>query len=323
MSEEPHPSVDGTLAAWTVDACPTGESSRIAEHVASCDACSAEADRLRTEAALLAAVAEEAPPPALRATVLAAAFRRRRPGVPAGLSERLTDAYTRQVAALNGLLATLAPATWETPLLRYASVGALIVHLAENDSAFAADLGLTLVPAGDRLVAGWHEQAQAVLRDVSADTRLLDRQVRLAGTRPAHGSARTALLQRTFETWTHGDDIRVLVGLPTEPPPAEHQRLIAEMGVGLLPGALRAAGRHHPHRTSRLVLTGPAPGEWTIPLAPGHEPGWPDVTIIADMEEFCRLLANRRTPQTFPHRAEGDRTLIPDLLAAAATLGCD
>ncbi|RAY17131.1 hypothetical protein DPM19_02945 [Actinomadura craniellae] len=321
MSEE-HPAMDGTLAAWMIDACPPDEASRVADHVASCPGCSAEADRLRGGAALLAATLEPPPPP-LRAAVLSAAFRRRPPGTPAHQDGDLTAAYAGQVARMNGLLATLGAATWRAPLPGYDSVEALIVHLTRNDSMFATDLGLAPVAAGARPRDSWHEQARAVLRDVSTGTRSLDAQVRLAGTSPAYGPARAALVQRTFETWIHADDIRMVVGRPAEPPPAAHQRLIAELGIGLLPKALRAAGRHHPRRTARLVLTGPAGGEWTVPLAPGDEPGRPDVTITAAMEEFCRLLANRRVPAAFPHRAVGDRALAADLLAVAATLGCD
>ncbi|MEW2359364.1 hypothetical protein AB0881_36780, partial [Spirillospora sp. NPDC029432] len=168
-------------------------------------------------------------------------------------------------------------------------------------------------------------QADALVRGVAADAGLLERETSLAGAVPVPAAARTALVQRAFETWTHADDIRAVVGRPPEPPPGGHLRLIVEMAVPLLPRALRAIGRARPGRTARLRLTGAVSGEWAVPLAPGAaaDAGRPDVTVVADAEEFCRLLANRRRPEAFPHVADGDPALAGDLLHAAATLGCD
>jgi uncharacterized protein (TIGR03083 family) len=336
MSEKGHPDVDRALAAWALDACPPDEAARIAEHVASCTGCAAEAGRMRRTAALLAAVTETAPPPELRDSVLAAARRRRRPSVAVGLSPGLTGAYARQVALMDDLLAALTSADWRAPVAgRYDSVRQLLRHLAGNDAAFAGDLGLRRsgtsrtaadlrTEPGTDLRGAWHAQAEAVVRGVSADTRLLEREAALAGKRPARAPARTGLVQRTFETWVHADDIRAATGRPTEPPPGEHLRLIVEMAVPMLPRALRETGRAHPGRTARLVLTGPGEGAWLIPLAPGPTAvGTPDVTVTAGAEEFCRLLANRLRPATFPHLADGDAALASDLLRTAATLGCD
>ncbi|MFB4317110.1 maleylpyruvate isomerase family mycothiol-dependent enzyme [Actinomadura sp. 21ATH] len=327
MSEGGHPDMDTALAAWAVGACPADEAARIGEHVASCAACARAADRLNATAGTLAEAVREAPPPALRAAVLAAA-RRRRPGLPA----RLTEAYARQVAGMDALLSSLTPAEWRAPVPalgpvpKYGSVREVVGHLARNDAAFAGDLGLARgerAAAGAR--AGWHAQADALVRGVTADAGLLDRETSLAGAAPVPATGRTALVQRAFETWTHADDIRAVVGRPPEPPPGEHLRLIVEMAVPLLPRALRAAGRARPGRTARLRLTGAVSGEWTVPLAPGAAPaaGRPGVTVTADAEEFCRLLANRRRPEAFPHVADGDPALAADLLRAAATLGCD
>ena len=132
-----------------------------------------------------------------------------------------------------------------------------------------------------------------------------------------------ALVQRGFETWIHADDIRTAMGRSTEPPPPDQLKLIAGLGASLLPRALRAAGRSHPGHTARLILTGTASGEWSIPLDPETTPGPPAITVRADTEGFCRLLANRHDPRTFPHQAEGDPALVADLLYVTATLGCD
>ncbi|GLZ03228.1 hypothetical protein Acsp03_06950 [Actinomadura sp. NBRC 104412] len=330
MSEEGHPDVDRALAAWALHACPPDEAARIDEHLASCPGCAAEADRMRRTSALLAAVTETAPPPSLRADVLSAARRRRRPGVAMGLSPGLADAYARQVARMDELLASLTTDDWRAPVAKYDSVRQLVDHLNRNDAAFAGDLGL-VARAHDPGPRGvWHAQAEAVLRGVSADTTLLERPAALAGPGPrvVRAPARTGLVQRTFETWTHADDIRAAMGRPTEPPPGEHLRLIVEMAVPMLPQALRGIGRARPGRTARLRLTGPGEGEWLVPMAPGPVgagpgPARPDVTVTADAEEFCRLVANRRRPETFAHVTDGDPALAADLLHAAATLGCD
>jgi uncharacterized protein (TIGR03083 family) len=339
MSGKGHPDVDGALAAWAIDSCPAGEADRIAAHVASCESCARAAGRLRATAGTLAAVTRADPPPALRARVLAAALERRRPGVPAaphtdplaglhaGLHTEphteLAGAYSRQVTRMDALLASLTPAQWRAPVPKYASVRHVVGHLAANDAAFAGDLGLALRRSAPDPRGAWHAQAEALVRGVTADAGLLEREASLAGARPVRAPARTGLVQRAFETWTHADDIRAAVGRPAEPPPGGHLRLIVEMAVPLLPRALRASGRHRPGRTARLRLTGAVTGEWPVPLAPGTPPGRPDVTVAADAQEFCRLLAGRRRPESFPHVTEGDPALAYGLLLAAATLGCD
>ncbi|MFP3967798.1 maleylpyruvate isomerase family mycothiol-dependent enzyme, partial [Actinomadura fulvescens] len=234
----------------------------------------------------------------------------------------LAGAYAAQVALMDELLMSLSPGLWRTPLQRYGSVRELIAHLTGNDARFAADLGLPQ-PARHGHHDAWHAQARAVVEGVSGDVALLDREASLAGARPVRAPARSALVQRTFETWTHADDIRAVAGRPRVPPPAGHLRLIVELGIGLLPRALRVLRREHPGATARLVLTGPGAGEWTVPLALGGEPGPPDVTITAGAEDFCRLLAGRRAPGSFPHRAQGDPAVVADVLHAASTLGCD
>ncbi|WP_192810268.1 maleylpyruvate isomerase family mycothiol-dependent enzyme [Actinomadura rudentiformis] len=322
MSGIGHPDVDGSLAAWALDACPADEASLISAHVADCARCTAEATRLHGATTLLAVAAEEPPPAALRPRILAAARRLRAPGAAVGTVAGLAEAYAAQVALMDELLMSLSPEVWRTPLQRYRSVRELIAHLTGNDARFAADLGLPR-PVRHGHHDAWHAQARAVVQGVSGDVALLEREASLAGARPVRASARSALVQRTFETWTHADDIRAVAGRPSVPPPAEHLRLIVELGTGLLPRALRVLGREHPGSTARLVLTGPGSGEWAVPLAPGGEPGPPDVTITADAEDFCRLLAGRRRPGDFPHRAEGDPAVVADVLHAASTLGCD
>lgn len=326
MDERLHREVKEALAAWVVDACPAEETSRIAAHAESCPACATEVDRLRAVTDQLAVAAQTPPPPDLRDAVLSAALRVRTPNVvPANAP--LADAYADQIDRLDRLLASLTPAQWNAPVARHGSVRQMVAHLAGNDAMLAADVGLPTITgaqtAAAQLHRQWRMQAQALARYTSSREALLRREVRLAGTRPARGPAHAALVQRGFETWIHADDIRTVTGSPAEPPRPHQLKLIADLGASLLPRALRAAGRSHRDHTARLVLTGAASGEWSIPLDPDTAPGPPAVTVRADMEDFCRLLANRHDPRTFPHQAEGDRALAADLLYVTATLGCD
>ncbi|NUO98110.1 MAG: hypothetical protein HOW59_09290, partial [Nonomuraea sp.] len=171
----------------------------------------------------------------------------------------------------------------------------------------------------DRAHRRWREQAGSLLERVSAAGEvLLGVEVALAGARPARAPLRQAMVQRTFETWTHADDIRAATGRTPEPPRGEHVRLIAEFGLALLPRALKGPRRDV---SATVVLTGPGGGTWTVPLSPAS--GRVAALVSAEAVDFCRLMAGRRPPATFPYAAEGDPALARDLVHAAATLGCD
>ncbi|WP_043632071.1 maleylpyruvate isomerase family mycothiol-dependent enzyme [Nonomuraea candida] len=165
----------------------------------------------------------------------------------------------------------------------------------------------------------WREQAGSLLERASAGGEvLLGVEVALAGARPARAPLRQAMIQRTFETWTHADDIRAATGRCRAAPPPEHVHMIAEFGLALLPRALKGPRRAV---SATVVLTGPGGGAWTIPLSPASD--HVAVLVSADAVGFCRLLAGRWPAGCFPYAAEGDPALARDLIAAAATLGCD
>lgn len=313
-----------TLAAWVAGACEASEADAVAEHVATCPECTAETARLRAVGDLLT-VAPGRRPAELKDDVLAAARQARRPGNP--VETPLAAAYDAQIEALDDLLDVLEPATWQAPDSRHGTLEGMLVHLAGNDARLADDLGLPVLAAASadtrELHRRWRVQARALARYTTTAPARLDREVALAGRTPGRGPARDALVQRGFETWIHADDVRLALGLPTAPPPPAQLRRIAELGIGLLPRAMRTLGRHHPGRTARLTLEGDAGGEWVLPLDPGEAPGDPDVAVTAGLEDFTRLLANRRSHDTFPHRAEGDPAIVADMLHVASTLGCD
>ncbi|KAA9159605.1 hypothetical protein FPZ12_019745 [Amycolatopsis acidicola] len=314
--------VAGELGAWAVDAVPAAEAASIAAHLRECPVCAAEAGRLKGVASLLGVVESVPPTPSLGDAVLAAALTARPPvAVPLLAPAR---AYAVQAAEMDSLLDTLTGAQWSRPAAKYGSVRTLVEHLAENDAPVATALGAPTVPAPGR--AGWRAGATTLLRALaSADQTVLERPARLAGPVPATAPMRDALVQRAFETWTHADDIRVALHLPVRVPPPEQIRSVVGLGVRLLPTVLYAAGTHRPGRAARLALSGPGNGEWLV--TPALEPlGGTAVvaaTIRAEAVDVCRLMAGRIDPARLPRSVDGDRGLAEDLLAAAATLGCD
>ena len=342
-----HAAVTGLLAAWALDACSVQESAMVEDHLAGCPSCAADADRLGRVAAGLATMAAVPPPARLRDAVLAAAVASR----PAA-GEEASTGYATWVERLDTLLASLTPAQWRERVVHDWTVQDLLAHLTATDELLVAQLGpgVTETPeepaeldgtlsAGrsaaaigehrgrppERTRAAWRAQADRLLRDARSTTPgTLDRQVRLTDPRLPRQPLRTALVQRLFETWIHTDDVGTLLGRPPAPPSERQVALIVGFGVRLLPAALRLVGAARPPHSARLVLTGPAGGDWTISPAVQRAPArLPDATVTMDAVEFCYLLGNRRDPASVPHRVEGDPAVAATLLRATATLGCD
>ncbi|GLI01859.1 maleylpyruvate isomerase N-terminal domain-containing protein [Phytohabitans aurantiacus] len=279
MTNDPHP--EDLLGAYAVDACAATEVATVAEHTADCPQCAAEGTRLAEAAHWLGVLTARRPPAALRTRVLEAA----RAARPAREPEvgRLLDPYARQVAAFDRLLAGLEPGQWRLATAKYDNVGELVTHLTASDGLVADDLGVPARSTSEPQVRRrWRAQADALLREVaSGGPRLLERQVRLVGKAPMRRPLREALVQRTFETWIHADDLRTSLRLPTEPPRPDQLAGIAGFALALLPGAIDAAGRGRAGQV-RLVLTGPGGTEHLVelsalgPAAPGLPTHLPD-----------------------------------------------
>jgi uncharacterized protein (TIGR03083 family) len=306
--------------AWALAATPDA-AGRVLTTLNGCASCAAEATRLRGVVDWLGTAQPIRPPARLREAVLGAARASRR---RTQLGSLQAFAYATQVEALDALLTGLSPIEWRVPVPRHGDVRGVITHLAANDEMVATDLGLPLPDdGGDRHVRQvWRDRASMVLEQVpvgAADP--LSRPVRLAGKYHAVRPLRDGLVQRAFETWIHADDVRAVMDLPPRPPPADHVRLIVELGVRLLPTALAAAAPGADTWAVRLVLHGPGGGAWDLP--PEHGPGRPyDVTITTDAVEFCRMLGNRRPPDECAGTVEGDPARVRTVLRAVASLGC-
>jgi hypothetical protein len=75
----------------------------------------------------------------------------------------------------------------------------------------------------------------------------------------------------------------------------------------------------------RLVIEGPAAGQWLIPLdgrlpGPDQPPCEPVAELVMDGVEFCQLAAAHRDPEQLPVGEYGDRAAIREVLAAVPLL---
>ncbi len=103
---------------------------------------------------------------------------------------------------------------------------------------------------------------------------------------------------RMMETWAHGLDVRLALGLPTEP--SARLRHVAFLSYRALPYAATVAGEEL-LAPVRVELTSPD-GLEVWELGP---PGVPD-RITGPAEDFCRVFVQRLRPADSRLVAEGD-----------------
>jgi hypothetical protein len=118
------------------------------------------------------------------------------------------------------------------------------------------------------------------------------------------------LVARTFELWTHEEDIRRATGRPLQAPDAASLRLMTELAISLVPAVMARADRPGDVQRARIVLTGTGGGTWQTALdaradGAGRE-GPVDVRIVVDAVAFCRLVANRADPDALAAIVTGD-----------------
>ena len=286
--------------------------------------------------------AERPLPAGVRARVLDAAREARTPGVAVPAPERISasEALRRAADALDALLRSLDPDSWHVPVLRDLDVQGLVGHLigVERDALLA----LAGDPAAGEAEHVASTQTDAVRQAGRPPERTRDEwrelvDVTLVAAEGLHGSGAVVALHgmhlpveallvvRAFELWTHENDIRTAVGLPSSAPDASTLALMTRLAVQLLPhGALRAASLPGPVDL-HLVLLGSGGGTWDVPLKPAGatEVGAEDVVVVVDAIDFCRLVANRVDPATLDVHLQGDRGATDGVLAAAAALALD
>ncbi len=224
---------------------------------------------------------------------------------------------------------------WHTPALRGLDVQGLIGHLigVENDveralrgdsgAASADHVASTQATAeaqhGRSGVTTLQEWAAATGRthDLLADGDP-DRAIAVHGLRLTAGSL---CVVRTFELWTHENDIRRALGMPPTDPDASTLTLMTDFATAILPRAAAMKQLANP-AALRLVLTGPGGGTWQLRLGDGESPAT-EVGVITGAAAFCRLVANRESPAGLDAYITGDPVAVRTLLQAATTLALD
>jgi uncharacterized protein (TIGR03083 family) len=282
--------------------------------------------------------ARQSLPPDSRDRVLAAARAARAAGraLPDLPPLSPPDAFGLAVDAFYRLITALPTGAWRTPVLRDLDVQGLVGHLTgvEDDvqRALAGDPDVACADhvastqaaaerqagrAADDTRREWHAAAERTL--ARARTIDLDAVVAVHGMRLP---LRALLVVRSFELWTHEDDIRRVCGLPESVPDAAVLRLMTGLVANLLPRGVARVTDEPPSVDVHLVLTGAGGGTWDVPVGERIAAA-PEVAIVADAVRFCRLVAARLAVDELGAHVTGGPQLATTVLAGAAALALD
>ncbi len=284
------------------------------------------------------------PPADLAHRLEQAALRQRVARRPVDPPEPLTpfEVFAESVASMDGVLSSLGDDEWARSSIRDLTVQGLVGHLIGVERALAAAIVSPAADAGDGLTLGhvegttaaadaqrgrrpaetlddWREAVTATLdliRPMAAEPDGLSSVVML---HELSLTLEVLLVVRAFELWTHEEDVRRATGRPLAPPSAASVYAMTSLAVSFLPLVLEpdSLGR----RVS-LVFTGEGGGTWHLGTAEGVDQS-PDVRIVADVVDFCRVVADRIDPADFGYHVDGDPDLARRVLEAASTLALD
>lgn len=278
-------------------------------------------------------------PPGLRERVVAAALAVRPAGraLPEPPPITAVTAFGRAADALDDLLEALTDDQWDTVALRGLDAYGVVAHLTGvEDHVLAAldgDPAVADVPhvaatrpraarTPDGTRRAWRTAVDTTLTRLAA-TADLDRVVAVHRIRLP---LRSLLVARAFELWTHGDDIRAAVGLPLSAPDPSTLTLMTGLAAQLLPVGVARVGNGQGPVDLHLVLTVDGGGTWDVALGDRDAAtprDVPEVTIVADAVDFCRLVANRLRPADLSAHLGGSVVHVPDVLAGATKLALD
>jgi uncharacterized protein (TIGR03083 family) len=327
--------LDELLGAYALDAVDADEAVAVEEYLARAPHAAHEVARLRNAAAWIGATEALTPPPELHDTVLAEARARR----PTTLGRSAPDdaflaVYQSVTSRFDAVLDEVTDELLDVRTFNGLAVRELVIHLASMESTVAQVIGRPTVPDVtdldiERRTAIFIEQFRnRPLQDVREVWRASVDAIRqwFVGEPPETSvhvfgitvSRDSLLVTRAFETWTHTDDLRRVLGRDLEPPPPSTLRPMADLSVTSMPAALEVAGRAHPGKTGRVVLTGEGGGDWLIPLGFSEVGETPDVVLTADVVDWCRCVSERLAPEALARRVEGDPVLADDLAAASS-----
>ena len=322
--------IEELLGAYALDALDPDEIVEVEAALALDPELAREADRLVRAAAWLGATEALEAPATLRADVLARA-RAQRPRL-----DPAVQTYVGSTARLVETFRALTPDEYHEPTPNGLDARGLVVHLAAQESFLAQAVGRAVVPDVDdddidaRTAAFLDRYRDVALDDVvdvwrssvdevaawAADPTTRDASVPWIGLDMPRDNF---LVARAFENWIHRDDLRVVQGHDREPPPPAELHEMANLSMRTLPFALLVTDRAHPAKVARIVLTGSGGGEWTCSMGGARPPAdaVPDVTLTADIVDWCLVAGERLAPAELPRRVDGDPALADDLVAAA------
>jgi uncharacterized protein (TIGR03083 family) len=293
-------------------------------------------------ASALADYAMATPPAELRAHVLWAATSQRPRGqrLNGQIADAPIDAFTKTVDELHQLMLSLRINEWELPCIhQYGTIHGLASHLVGVEEVLLREFGGGEQPTQSSsshvestlsFVASLHTTPSAAVVDrwFGAATQLRDCasqadpnfKINDNGT---ESSVSMMLITRTFELWTHYEDICRATNraLPTLDP--ARLQLMSTFFVDLLPTAMEITGTPRVNKTARIVLTGPGGGTFLRSLSLASDVGEPDVTLTSDVVSMCRLAAARTTPDQISAIIEGDVALGELVLAGASVFARD
>jgi uncharacterized protein (TIGR03083 family) len=322
--------LDELLGPWALGALEGEEAELVEAAIAASPDLALRALALERVVALLGEWSATPAPPQLRESLLHRAALEAPPGVAATEPVAL---FARQVATLAELVGSLDDRQWRQPAEPYPwTVHELVAHLVviERYTAHQLDIAPEWAPTGStahlelgsgyiaaarlrppaETTAAWHEAALATIGALrSSDGPGLDAPVEL------HGwpfTAAMALIARAFETWTHTDDIRRAIGAPPQAPEPSDLRAMSAFSVGTLAELVPLVAPEAPLAGGRVVLTGDGGGTYDL-----GDPSRRQVTLVADVVGYCRLVAGRLDPGELAAAVEGDQRAADHLLAAA------
>lgn len=256
----------------------------------------------------------DAPADGFRQRLLATAMSKREPGLPLHPADHISGLETmrRLAARLTLLFGELDEASWTRTAVRDLTVQQLIGHLIGVERAFAATLRGDGSAADADHIASTQPTAMSQTGRPATETfaewaAAIAETIALAEAEPKtkpvtfHGfelDLDSFLVARSFELWTHDEDIRRAVGRPVLDPDAQTLARMTALATALLPAGIARARGEGASGSARLVLSGPGGGSWDVPLQgrsvlrarPGRR--W-DAHVVVDAAAFCRVAANR------------------------------
>lgn len=289
---------------------------------------------------LLEAIGDDAiapAPPELRERTLSEALAQRLPGshIARPARSEASAAFEFQIRALQGLLPSLGPGDRNRPTDADYTIGELVAHLIGTEEYFGSLLGLWRVDVPDaaradhratsqsaiqrhaltplpEMIDRWNEVTEALLHAL-VNPELLPAEIVFHSV-PL--TLRSALVVRSFELWTHADDLRRALGQPLEAPPVEHLASMSSIAVRSTAAGLRLAGIDHDDRRIHVVLTGGGGGTSSLGFG-STPPADADTILVADAVDFCRMAAGRLDIADLPADITGDVDFAHDVCRAA------